>query len=314
MKKFILGLSCGLLISCSSVALASGTIQVLLFPASFEINGTTIAINKDYKVLNVDGHAYVPIRFVTENLGGVIEYDTDSKKVIVKNKPLDLTDPFYKGVSVGNLILTKAGKNTKITGQLVMVGVGSTKNKLEANLAFYNVQNKKVGEIVIRGNDFGVEPRTFTVEAPGDFRKYETALLRIRAVNDQIISKVPTILYKNAEYMFTLELPKRWEGKYEVVHGTAATESFQFINIANKAYGGLQFTIDVFPKEKWVLLSKADAQNARMSMIGEKAGKIFTISTPSDVQNNTQDEKLEAEYRAMYSDINRIKTTFKSTD
>jgi hypothetical protein len=75
LKKFILGLSCGLAIACSSVAFASDSIQAVFFPAIFEINGSDIGLNNDYKVLNVDGHAYVPIRFIAENLGATIDYD-----------------------------------------------------------------------------------------------------------------------------------------------------------------------------------------------------------------------------------------------
>jgi hypothetical protein len=114
LKKFILGLSLGLAIACSSVAFASGSIQALLFPVIFEINGSNIGLNNDYKVLNVDGHAYVPIRFIAENLGATIDYDAESQKIFVNNRNLTITDPDYKGISVGNLILTKEGNNTKV--------------------------------------------------------------------------------------------------------------------------------------------------------------------------------------------------------
>jgi len=167
LKKFILGVSCGLVIACSSVAFASDSIQALLFPVSFEINGSNVALNNDYKVLNVDRHAYVPIRFIAENMGATIDYDTESKKVFVKNRSLDLTDPDYKGISVGNLILTKVGKNTKVTGQLKMESVGNAKNMVGANLSFYNDHSEKVGNVAITGDDFGVVSQIFTSEGSG---------------------------------------------------------------------------------------------------------------------------------------------------
>jgi hypothetical protein len=102
----------------------------------------------------------------------------------VKNRNLDLMDPDYKGISVGNLILTKVGKNTKVTGQLKINGVGNTKNMVGANLSFYNDNSEKVGEVAITGNNFGVESQIFMSEGSGDFRTYSTVNLHIGAVNN----------------------------------------------------------------------------------------------------------------------------------
>lgn len=64
MKRFILGVSCGFAIACSSVAFASNSIQALLFPVGFEINGDNMALDEDYKVLNVDGHYHAGRNFM----------------------------------------------------------------------------------------------------------------------------------------------------------------------------------------------------------------------------------------------------------
>ncbi|MDQ0872752.1 hypothetical protein QFZ77_001411 [Paenibacillus sp. V4I3] len=314
MKKFLLGLSCGFVMACSSVALASDTIQALLFPASFEINGNSTTLNNDYKVLNVDGHAYVPIRFVAEHLGATIDYDADTHKIFMKNANLTLTDPNYKGITVGNLILTKLGENTKVTGQLQIEGMGNTKNMIGANLSFYNDKWEKVGEVAISGNDFGVDAQTFVSEGLGDFRTYSTVNLHIGAVNNRIISQVPSIMYENKAYNFTLKLPKRWEGKYEVantIFEASKRESFDFIDKANKVFGGVSFTITRWTKEDWQTNSEETARNSHLSKIGEKGDHIFTLSTPTDVQYNLHDEKLKAEYLSMYDDIINIKTSFE---
>jgi hypothetical protein len=310
LKKFILGLSCGLVIACSSVAFASDSIQALLFPASFEINGSNVALNNDYKVLNVEGRAYVPIRFVAENLGATIDYDAESKKVFVKNRTLDLTDPDYKGISVGNLILTKVGKNTKVTGQLRMEGVGNSKNMIGANLSFYNDNSEKIGEVAITGNNFGVESQVFMTYGSGDFRTYSTVNLHIGAVNNNIISEAPSVIYENTKLGFTLKLPKSWEGKYDLVEGT---DYISFINIANKAagWGGGLFSIQIWSKEKWNTDGLILKQNIHISKIGNRGNEIFTLSTPTDVNYNVNDEKLKAEYATMWDHINTIKTTFK---
>ncbi|WP_261305969.1 copper amine oxidase N-terminal domain-containing protein [Paenibacillus andongensis] len=314
MKKFILGLSLGLAIACSSVAFASGSIQAFLFPASFEINGSDIELNNDYKVLNVDGHAYVPIRFIAENLGGTIDYDAESQKIFVKNKTLDLTDPDYKGISIGNLILTKEGNNTKVTGQLKMEGVGSTKNMIGASLSFYNDKSEKIGDIAINGNDFGVDSQTFVSEGSGDFRAYSAVNLHIGAVNNHIISEAPSIIYENTKYNFTLKLPKSWEGKYEVVDTVSSSsifESFGFIDKANIRYGGMIFSISVWTKEDWIKNGPSAIEVGQIYKIGEDGDKVFTLSPPGDVEYDVHDEKLKAEYLSMSDQINKIKTSFK---
>jgi hypothetical protein len=314
LKKFILGLSCGLVIACSSVAFASGSIQALLFPASFEINGNKIALNNDYKVLNVDGHAYVPIRFIAENMGGTIDYDAELQKIFVKNKKLDLTDPDYKGISVGNLILTKVGNNTKVTGQLKMEGVGSSKNMIGASLSFYNDKSEKIGDIAINGNDFGVDSQTFVSEGSGDIRAYSAVNLHIGAVNNTIIPEAPSIVYENTQYNFTLKLPKSWEGKYEVrdaVDTVSNFESFGFFDKANKVYGGMVFSLSVWTKEDWSKSGPAQVEVGYMEKIGESGDKIFTISTPGDVNYDPNDNNLTAEYQSMRDHLNTIKTTFR---
>lgn len=317
MKKIILGVGLGFVFAFSTGAFASDAIHALLFPASFEINGTNHALNNDYKVLNVDGHAYVPIRFVAENLGATIDYDSESQKIIVKNKSLDLKDPAYQDISVGNLILTSAGTNTKVTGQLKMEGVGSSKNMIGANLSFYNDNSKKIGEAVINGDDFGVDSQTFVSEGAGDFRAYSTVNLHIGAVNHHIIPEAPSIVYENTKYHFTLQLPKRWEGKFDVVN-TVNEESnmdlIDFINKTNQAYGGVHFTIAVWSKEEWNANSEERIRNGHISKIGENDGHVFTLSTPSDVEYNPQDEKSKLEFLSMYEDINTIKTSFKLKD
>jgi hypothetical protein len=314
LKKFILGLSLGLAIACSSVAFASGSIQALLFPVIFEINGSNIGLNNDYKVLNVDGHAYVPIRFIAENLGATIDYDAESQKIFVKNRTLTITDPDYKGITVGNLILTKEGNNTKVTGQLKMEGVGSTKNTIEASLSFYNDKSEKIGDIAISGNDFGVVSQTFVSEGSGDFRTYSAVNLHIGAVNNQIISEAPSIVYENTKYNFTLKLPKTWEGKYEVqdiVNEASGTDNYNFIDKANKGYGGVVFTISIWTKDEWNKNGPSAIEIGQIYKIGEDGDEVFTLSRPGDVEYDPHDEKLTAEYSSMSDQTNKIKTTFK---
>lgn len=191
MKKIIIGALLGISISASSIAFASESIQALLFAVKFQFNGQGVEIGEEYKVLNYDGHAYVPIRFVAENIGAAIDYDTDNETIVIKNGPLDVMDPNYKGISVGNLILTRVGENTKVTGQLKMENMANEENMVGANLSFYNEKDEKIGEIAITSHDFGNVAKTFEAIGVGDFRAYSALKLHIGAVNGRITGGGP---------------------------------------------------------------------------------------------------------------------------
>lgn len=314
MKKFMLGLSCGLLLACSSVAFASDTIQALLFPASFEINGSQVKMNSDYQILNVDGHAYVPVRFVAENLGATIDYDSEAQKIVVKNKSLDIKDPDYASISVGNLILTKVGNKTKVTGQLKFEGVGNSLTMVGAGLSFYNEDNQEIGVAVISGNNFGVETQTFVSEGEGDFKNYDAVYLHIGAVNHRVISDVPSMLYHNSQYRFTLDVPSSWEGKYEVTERKdeeSERVNYLFINKANNAFGGVLYSISVWTKEDWLANGATTKGIGQVYKLGEDADHVFLLFPPGDVEYNPHDEKLTAEFRSMKDQISTIRRSFK---
>ncbi|WP_187274016.1 stalk domain-containing protein [Paenibacillus sp. N3.4] len=192
MKRFILGAVFGILLSATTITYASDSIKTLLFPAKFEFNGKNTELGDEYKVLNYNGHAYVPIRFVTENIGATIDYDPETEIIFVKNGNLDLSDPDWSGISVGNLILTKDGPNTKVTGHLKMEKMGNEKNMVGANLSFYkDDQTEKIGEVAITGTNFGNKTQTFEAIGEGDFRTYSTVKLHIGAVNYRITGGGP---------------------------------------------------------------------------------------------------------------------------
>jgi hypothetical protein len=260
------------------------------------------------------GHVYVPIRFVAEHLGATIDHDAELHKIFVKNSDLDLTDPEYEGISVGNLILTKAGTATKVTGQLIIAGVGSTQNMIEARLSFYNDNSKQIGEVIIKGNKFGVFAQTFVGDGVGDFRAYSAVNLQITKVNNQSIPEASSILYTNTIHQFTLALPKTGEGKYEVVEAVnevSGTERLDFIDTANKEYAGVIFSILIWSKEDWKINSPSMIEIGQIYKIGEDGNKVFTLNPPGDVNYNPNDAELTATYQSMSKQINQIRTTFK---
>ena len=97
LKKFFLGLICGIGLTATTAVYASDTIQAYLFPVRYEFNGQTKQLDSEYTTLNYNGHAYVPIRFVAESLGVGIRYLDKDKVISIMNEPTNI-DEFAKKV------------------------------------------------------------------------------------------------------------------------------------------------------------------------------------------------------------------------
>ncbi|AEG60056.1 stalk domain-containing protein [Desulforamulus ruminis] len=190
MKKFILGLLCGVIISTSSIVYASDYVQTTLFPAKFIINGQSKELKSEYTILNYSNHVYVPIRFVAENMGAIIDYNNNTKTININNISGDLLtikDPEENLVRVGNLNLVKDGNNTRVTGNIEILLSGT--NIIGANLSFYNDKGEKMGFVVISGNiPQGLQ--RFEVTGTGDFTNYSSVKLNVGYLNG-VKNRVP---------------------------------------------------------------------------------------------------------------------------
>ncbi|MBD0382880.1 stalk domain-containing protein [Paenibacillus sedimenti] len=127
MKKFLLGLTCGIALTTTTAVFAADTIQTYLFPATFVINGET-KNSYGYETLNYDGHAYVPIRFIAESMGLKVVYEDVSKTITVDNG-FNILDINNSGVSAGHLSIIKEGNHSSITGKLY-IGIDSWNHRL----------------------------------------------------------------------------------------------------------------------------------------------------------------------------------------
>jgi hypothetical protein len=90
-----------------------------------------------------------------------------------------------------------------------------------------------------------------------------------------VMSTVPQhILYENAKYHFSIELPQSWEGKYEVEDTmNASGNNVSFINKATK-YGVL-FTISIWSKDDWAAHGKDFQGTIPVTKIGETYDKVY---------------------------------------
>jgi hypothetical protein len=116
------------------------------------------------------------------------------------------------------------------------------------------------------------------------------------------------IVYENTKNKFTLQIPKCWEGKYEVIE---TDTHIIFIDKINKNIGGQLFQIDNWSKQKWNEEGEELVKNIHISKISEKGDQVFTLATPTDVQYTLDDEVKKKEYLSMSNDIEAIKTSFE---
>lgn len=62
-------------------------------------------------------------------------------------------------------------------------------------------------------------------------------------------SAMENIAYQNSQYHFSMELPRSWEGKYEIKNnGVEYGTSIDFIDMASKEF---LFSVNIWSKEKW---------------------------------------------------------------
>lgn len=192
MKKFIGGLVCGIVISLCTAVYAEKLGELNLFPVAFKFNDKTVSLEENYVSLNYEGHTYVPLRFIAENLGALVSYDSRSGTVSIlynESNQQILRDPSYPSVAIGNLKPVKDGEETRLDGYLLF---DSSDKQIKAEqvmqmriqLTFYDRNQKQIGMttklITVGGwadNPFEVVPFSAWVE--GDIPHYDHAQLTV---------------------------------------------------------------------------------------------------------------------------------------
>ncbi|CAN7665703.1 ankyrin repeat domain-containing protein [Paenibacillus sp. LjRoot56] len=84
MKKIVLGMVLGAGITFSTAVYASDAIQAVKYQVEFLFNGVIKQVDSEYTVLNYNGHAYVPIRFVAESMRAQVEFNEADKQISIK--------------------------------------------------------------------------------------------------------------------------------------------------------------------------------------------------------------------------------------
>jgi hypothetical protein len=185
MKKFLMGLAIGIGLASTTAVYASDTIQAYLFPEEIVINGHFKKLDgTEYSLLNYNGHAYVPVRYIAENMGAYVEYEEGSayKRIgilhLEPKKPV-ISDKNYPNIHIGNIdILQNSFSNQSVISGVIAFDPGDVNqgHVLQFNLNFYNKDKSLLGT----AKYVGKEPikdgqiKAFTIALYGDVRNYET--------------------------------------------------------------------------------------------------------------------------------------------
>lgn len=75
MKKLWIGILVGFALSFATMGYASNVVETVLYPVKLYLNGEEQTLGGEYEILNYNGHAYVPLRFLAEQLDGKVTFD-----------------------------------------------------------------------------------------------------------------------------------------------------------------------------------------------------------------------------------------------
>lgn len=191
MRKYAVGFVVGAILTGATAVYADNAINAVLFPLKYEVNGEAKQLPEGYSTINVDGHAYVPIRFVAESLGAVVAYDHDSTTIQVDND-FHVTN-MNSGIRAGHLQVFKTAEGSAVEGKLFVgqdhweamansrksgIAPGSDVT-VTGDLLFYDDQGKYMGKAPIQVAFVakGDQIRDFKATADRDVTGYAFASL-----------------------------------------------------------------------------------------------------------------------------------------
>jgi len=191
MRKYVIGFIVGAALTWTSAAFAGNTIQAVLFPAKYEINGAARELPEGYHTLEVEGRAYVPIRYIAESLDTVVAYDEAAMTIQVDNG-FTVTS-LNNGIRAGHLTVSASDQGSIVKGKL-FVGqqhwdalIESRKPPVEpgdqvnvgGTLMFYDAEGRYMGKALVQVpfTAKGDQIKTFEATADRDVSGYAFAAL-----------------------------------------------------------------------------------------------------------------------------------------
>ena len=166
---FVAGALC--MVSVTAFAAYSDVTVKLFNDVTFKFDGVAKASPSDQPVLNYNGYAYVPIRYVSDNLGATINYDIATRVIDIQSDK----KTYIKEVEVEKIVYVE--KDSDEAESIVTydtLPIKSKKNKRTVEVTGisrdeYNV-NTKIFVDVDNDNEVGVQliPRKATLVVDGE--------------------------------------------------------------------------------------------------------------------------------------------------
>ncbi|MGE4213379.1 MAG: stalk domain-containing protein [Anaerotignaceae bacterium] len=121
---FVAGALC--MVSVTAFAAYSDVTAKLFNDVTFKFDGVATASPSDQPVLNYNGYAYVPIRYVSDNLGATIDYDIATRVIDIQSDK----KTYVKEVEVEKIVYVEKGSDEAETiNTYETLPVKSKKNK-----------------------------------------------------------------------------------------------------------------------------------------------------------------------------------------
>ncbi|MGK9250230.1 stalk domain-containing protein [Paenibacillus humicus] len=201
MKKFVMGLFCGAVLSMSTVAFASDSIQAILFPSkiTFQVKGNQAVLDtSENSVLNYNDKTYIPLRAFAEAMGANVDFVAESEATNHLNL-ITISGNEYKLIQYGPDDNITPADNTFFP---LTLGI-QLPNEYRQNSNQLSIENTNnyTFSIVNRTNDnLNVDPETnLSIEvytAPNDVED--------QLVYRYVIPQIPSPIPSRSSYVFTI--------------------------------------------------------------------------------------------------------------
>lgn len=183
LKKFVAGVVVGTFLTATTAVYASDAIQAVLFPVKYRINGKESTLTA-YETINYKDSAYVPLRFVSDELGAAVVYD-DVYRSITLDSGFTVVDP-ENPIKAGHLRVTRTEGGSVIEGQLYYsasfwenFNMRIDSMDSTGTLVFWNAQGEPIGkapyQVNVKTKNDQIVP--FRAECDADVTGYAVATL-----------------------------------------------------------------------------------------------------------------------------------------
>lgn len=183
MRNLIVGLICGIILTFGTAAVASNSVQAILFPSKITIHvGDQVKelnTSSGTTVLNYKNHVYIPLRTFSETMDSHVNYS----EATIGNGNLNQIEIFSQSsltglnilsednsVALGNLISESSPGHTRITGGMIKIN-----KELKGKQIVLEVLDEN-GKVKGSSDYFYIDGENIKAPSVGDIKSFRTEL------------------------------------------------------------------------------------------------------------------------------------------